>query len=80
MERKLWLAIKDKDYSSKRVNDEIAGIRKMLPYIESFQAFFESNYVIDTNSYAVISKYERLQELFEAGAGSNTSVFLFCKN
>ena len=80
MERKLWLAIKDKDYNNKRVNDEIAGIRKMLPYIESFQAFSDNNYVIDTNNYSVISKHERLQELYEAGADSNTSVLLFCKN
>jgi hypothetical protein len=80
MERKLWLAIKDKDYNSKKVNDEIAGIRKMLPYIESFQAFFENNYVIDTNNYSVISKHERLLELYEAGADNNTSVLLFCKN
>jgi hypothetical protein len=45
MERELLLAVKDKDYSIQRVENEIEVVKKILPFIESCDTFCRNNEV-----------------------------------
>jgi len=80
MERQVFLATQGKDYNSKRLESEIGIIEKMLPYTESFKAFYDSNEVLDIYKHTVIRKRKRLFSLYEHGIDKKTFVFAICKN
>jgi hypothetical protein len=80
MERQVFLATNGKNYNRKRMENEIFSIEKMLPYTESFKAFYDSNEVLDVYKHTVIKKRKRLYSLYEHGLDKNTFVFAICKN
>jgi hypothetical protein len=71
MERELILSVKSNMYDKKKVNLEIATIKKMLPYIESFESFAMHNEVFDLASHEFINKRMEVHHLFVKGLENN---------
>jgi hypothetical protein len=80
MERELLLAVKDKDYSIQRVENEIEVVKKILPFIESCDAFYRNNEVFDSRNHKLVSSRSKLRVVFELGADKNTRYFIISKN
>ena len=80
MERELLLAVKDKDYSIQRVENEIEVVKKILPFIESCDTFCRNNEVFDSRNHKLVSNKSKLRTVFGSGADKNTRYFIICKN
>jgi ABC-type uncharacterized transport system substrate-binding protein len=80
MERELILTMKETYRCNKKMNAEIEHIKKMLPEIESFETFRQSNEVFDLSKERVIKKKWRLQEVYEKGVDRNVFLFVFNRN
>lgn len=80
MERELLLAVKDRDYSMERVENEIEVVKKVLPFIESYDTFCANNDVFDIRNHKLVSNRSKLRTVFGLGAGKNTRYFIICKN
>ena len=80
MERELLLAVKDKDYSIQRVENEIEVVKKILPFIESCDTFCRNNEVFDGRNHKLVSNKSKLRTVFESGADKNTRYFIISKN
>jgi ABC-type uncharacterized transport system substrate-binding protein len=80
MERELLLAVKDKHYSSQRVENEIEVVKKILPYIESCNTFCKNNEVFDSHRQKLVKNAARLREIFETGLSNTNRYFIICKN
>jgi len=80
MERELLLAVKDKDYSIQRVENEIEVVKKILPFIESCDTFCRNNEVFDSRNHKLVSNKSKLRTVFGSGEGKNARYFIICKN
>jgi len=80
MKRDIVLAIKDKNYNTKKVAKEMSTISKMLPYIESFRAFCENNEVLDIRKRTRISNFFKLSEVYSSGMMTGVSLYIVNKN
>lgn len=80
MERQIVLTTKDKFYTRKEVSREIHAISKMLPYIESFEAFCTNNEVLDVNKGVIVTNYDRLIDMYKYGGNTNTFVYVIGRN
>jgi len=80
MERELILTIKEKYRLTKKMNAEVRHIQKMLPEIESFEAFKESHEVFDLRRKKVVKKWHRLFQVYQKGTEKNVFLFILNKN
>jgi hypothetical protein len=80
MERELILPVKDSNYDKKKVENEIETMKRLLPYIESFKSFFTNNDVFDIRSHKLITKYNKIRDVFEEGVESTAKYYVFSKN
>jgi hypothetical protein len=80
MERELLLAVKDRDYSMQRVENEIEVVKRILPFIESCDTFCRNNDVFDNRKHKLVSNRSKLRTFFGSGAANNTRYFIICKN
>lgn len=80
MERELLLAVKDKDYSARRVEKEIEVVKKALPFIESCDTFCRNNDVFDTQKHKLVSNKSKLKIVFDSGLEKSTRYFIVCRN
>ena len=80
MERELLLAVKDKQYSKERVENEIEVVKKILPFIESCNTFCKNNEVFDSRHHKLVKNSSKLKEVFASGVDNNTRYYVICKN
>jgi hypothetical protein len=73
MERELLITIKKNNYDNKKINREIACIKSLFPYLESFETFTTSNEIFDLEKHTIVSKELRLRHIFNEGAQKNNS-------
>jgi hypothetical protein len=80
MEREVILTTQSKYSRSRRVKAEIENIKKMLPYIESFDAFCLNNEVFDMNRQTVVTRRSRLRSVFMDGVNRNAQIYIYGRN
>ena len=80
MERELLLAVKDKDYSTCRVEKEIEVLKKALPFIESCETFCRNNDVFDLRKQKLVVNRSKLRMVFDSGLEKSTRYFTIGKN
>jgi len=80
MERELILHVKDGNYDRKKLDMEIEAMKKLLPYIESYSAFKESNDIFDIRDHNWITRSNKIKNAFEEGLDCTTKYYVFCKN
>lgn len=80
MERELILCVKDKNYDREMVAIEIETMKRLLPYIESYLAFKESNDIFDIRDHRLITRSNVIRNVFKEGFGRTTKYYVFCKN
>ncbi len=80
MERELiLLKPKDSILSLEEIETEKQNMKKLFPYIESFNAFVVTNEVIDMNEHKKVTGRHRLLKAF-CGEKSEHELFIFCNN
>ena len=80
MEREVILTIQGKRFSKHKLKAEVENIKKMLPYIESFDSFCTHNEVFDMNKQGPVTKKSRLNDVFQQGMNQNAEIFIYGKN
>ena len=80
MERELLLAVKDKNFSQQRVDREIEVMKKMLPFIESYDTFKINSEVFDIHEHKIIKSNHRMKDLFDLGTENNSRYYIISKN
>ena len=80
MEREVILTIQGKRFSKQKVKAEVENIKKMLPYIESFDSFCAHNEVFDMNKQEPVTRKSRLHDVFRQGMNQNAAIFIYGKN
>ncbi len=80
MERELLLPVKNSNYDKRKLENEIATMRKLLPYIESFKTFFLNNDVFDLHRHKLIKRWNKLRSAFLKGLVNNTNYYVFGRN
>jgi hypothetical protein len=79
MERELLLTIKKIPGYNIIVDREIAFIKRLLPYFESFETFSVSAEVIDLEKKKFIQSRNKLKQIFNEGSNEH-SRYIFCLN
>ena len=80
MERELiLLKPKDSILSTEEIETEKQNMKKLFPYIESFNAFIVTNEVIDMNEHKKVTGRHRLLKAF-CGEKSEHELLIFCSN
>jgi len=80
MEREVILTIQPKYFRKRKIKAEIENIKKMLPYIESFDAFCLHNEVFDMNKQEAVTRKNRLHDVYREGMNRNAEIFIYGKN
>ena len=80
MERQIVLARKIKHFNKRVAKREFHAIGRMLPYIESFDAFYASSEVLDVKSGIAVTNIDQLTELYKNGTHSSALVYIVGKN
>ena len=80
MERELILHVKDSNYDRKKLDMEIETVKKLLPYIESYNTFKVSNDIFDIRDHKMIIRNNKIRDVFEEGLDCTTKYYVFCKN
>jgi hypothetical protein len=73
MERELLITVKRSNYDSKKVDREVAYIKTLFPFLESFETFIISNQVFDLEHRSVVHAKQRLMRIFNEGIQKNKS-------
>lgn len=73
MERELLITVKRSDNDSKKIDREIAYIKTLFPFLESFETFTISNQVFDLEHHTIVDGTSRLRNIFNAGIQKNNS-------
>ena len=73
MERELLITVKRSNYDSKKIDQEIAYIKTLFPFLESFETFTISNQVFDLEHHKVVDAKSRLKHIFNEGVQKNNS-------
>ncbi|MBS1745094.1 MAG: hypothetical protein JST21_02870 [Bacteroidetes bacterium] len=79
MERELLLPVKRKNNYNNIIDREIACIKKMFPYFESFETFTITSVVIDLDKKRFVHTRNRLRQIFIDGPGKKNR-FVVCLN
>lgn len=80
MEREVFLAVRENLFNRKKIRAEIENIKRMLWYIESFEAFCENNEVFDLGKRQVIKRSTKLLDVYEGETDRNACMFIIGKN
>ena len=80
MERELILPVKDANYDRRKVEMEIETMKKLLPYIESFNTFLANNEIFDIHNHKLVTRSAKIRNAFEEGIDATTKYYIFCKN
>lgn len=80
MERELLIPVKSRNYDKDKVENEIKVLKKILPFIESFETFYANNEIFDINTKQLIKASRLLKPLFDQGFEKNTRYYVCCKN
>jgi hypothetical protein len=80
MERQIVLTRKIKRFNKRDAKREIHAIGRMLPYIESFDAFYTSSEVLDVSSGVAVTNIDKLTELYRNGTHSSPLVYIVGRN
>lgn len=80
MERELILPVKDSNYDKRKLENEIETMKKLLPYIESFNTFLANNDIFDIRNHTLVTKSNKIKNAFEEGLEATTKYYVFCKN
>lgn len=73
MERELLITVSKSNNDKKKIDREIENIKRLFPYLESFQTFTESHEVMDLEKHSIINARPRLQDIFKKGIQKNSS-------
>ncbi len=73
MERELLITVRRSNYDTKKIDREIAYIKTLFPFLESFETFSISNQVFDLEHHAVVDAKSRLRHIFNEGVQKNNS-------
>lgn len=73
MERELLITIKKNNHDNKKIDREIAYIKTLFPYLESFETFKTSTEVFDLEKHIVVNTRPRLKHIFNEGIQKNNS-------
>jgi hypothetical protein len=71
MERELLITVKRSNYDNEKIDREIAYIKTLFPFLESFETFTVSNQVFDLEQHTVIDTKSRLRHIFNEGIQKN---------
>jgi hypothetical protein len=73
MERELLITVKRSNYDSEKIEREVAYIKTLFPFLESFETFTISNEVFDLEHRSVVQAKQRLMRIFNEGIHKNNS-------
>jgi hypothetical protein len=73
MERELLITVKKSSYDDKKVDREIACIKTLFPFLESFETFTTSNEIFDLEKHVIVTTRPRLKHIFNEGIRKNNS-------
>ena len=73
MERELLITVKTSETDKKKINREIENIKRLFPYMESFETFTLSHEVLDLEKHTIVSARPKLQDIFRKGIRKNSS-------
>ncbi|MEP6464720.1 MAG: hypothetical protein ABJB05_00380 [Parafilimonas sp.] len=73
MERELLITVKKSSNDDIKVNREIACIKTLFAFLESFETFKTSNQVFDLEKHVVVNARPRLKHIFHEGIRKNNS-------
>lgn len=73
MERELLITVKKSNYDNRKIDCEIEYIKKLFPYLESFETFKASNEVFDLEHHTKVNTRPRLKHIFNVGIQKNNS-------
>ena len=76
MERELLITVRKSSYDNKKIDREIACIKTLFPYLESFETFTASNEIFDLEKHIVVSTTPRLRHIFDEGIRKNNSFII----
>ena len=80
MKRELILCVKDSNYDRKKLEMEIEIMKKLLPYIESYNTFEASNDIFDPHNHKLLTRSHKIIIVLEDGLDCTTKYYVFCKN
>jgi hypothetical protein len=73
MERELLITVRKSNYDTNKIDREIAYIKTLFPFLESFETFTISNQVFDLEHHKVVDTRSRLRHIFNEGIQKNNS-------
>jgi hypothetical protein len=73
MERELLITVKKSSYDDEKVDREIAYIKTLFPFLESFETFTTSNEIFDLEKHTIVTTRPRLKHIFKEGIRKNNS-------
>jgi hypothetical protein len=73
MERELLITVRRSNYDTYKIDREIAYIKTLFPFLESFETFTISNQVFDLEKHTVVDTKSRLKHIFNEGVQKNNS-------
>lgn len=79
MERELLLPVKRNNNDNNIIDREIECIKRMFPYLESFETFTISSVVIDLDKKRFVNARNRLKQIFNEGPRKKNR-FVVCLN
>ena len=76
MDRELLITVKTSETDKKKINREIENIKKLFPYMESFETFTSSHELLDLEKHTVVSARPKLHDIFKKGIHKNNSFII----
>lgn len=73
MEREVLITVRKNNSDNTKIDLEIENIKRLFPYLESFETFTTSHEVLDLEKHAVVNAKVRLHDIFEKGIQTNKS-------
>lgn len=80
MERELIIPVKDLEYNKEQLECEIAMMKKLLPGIESYNAFVKSFEVFDVQHHKPVKKSVTLNHVYMKGVLTGAKYLVVGKN
>lgn len=80
MRRELILCLKDSNYDKRKAELEIETMKKLLPYIESYNTFEASNDIFDIHDHKLLTKSRKIIIALEEGFACTTKYYILCRN
>lgn len=67
MERELLIALRKNNTDKKKIDQEVENIKRLFPYLESFQTFTKSHTVLDLEKHVIVNERKALHSIFSKG-------------